>query len=225
MECPPFARGESKDFCPPLPEWKIEEGLIDYPNALATMESRALAIFQDQAPELIWLCEHPSLYTLGTSGKDEDVLENAPFPAFHSGRGGQVTYHGPGQRIAYVMLDLKNRGADLRSYVRNLEGWIIQALLHLGVTGFRAEGRVGIWVDINGQEKKIAAIGVRVKKWVTLHGISLNVNPDLSHYNHIIPCGLPQYGLTSLEDLGITASFKEVDHALQIAFTEVFHAH
>ena len=224
MESTSLARGENKDFYEAPIEWQIETKTIPYLEALAQMESRALAIAQNEAPELIWLLEHPPLYTVGTSGNDADILNASHLPVFYTGRGGQVTYHGPGQRIAYLMLNLKHRGSDIRAYVRSLEMWLIRALELLSVRAFRAEGRVGIWVNVEEEEKKIAAIGVRVKKWVTLHGISLNVKPDLFYYHHIIPCGLPQYGVTSLADLGIKVSMKNVDQALQVAFQEFFPA-
>lgn len=186
------------------------------------MNSRARAIFEGQSPERVWLLEHPPLYTLGTSAHADDVLKSAPFPQFSTGRGGQVTYHGPGQRIAYVQLNLKNRGQDIRAYVFNLEEWIIRTLQNLGITAERRPGRVGIWVEKGGRDHKIAAIGVRVQKWVTLHGIALNNTPDLSHFHHIIPCGLKEYGVTSLEDMGVKIERDALDQLLKQQFYEVF---
>ena len=201
-------------------EIQIDRKPVPYPLALETMEKRAEGVIQGNAP-LLWLLEHPPLYTLGTSASPKDVLDNT-LPTFETGRGGQVTYHGPGQRVAYLVLDLKKRNPDLRTYIRDLEEWLISTLSEFGVTTFRREGRVGIWVEAQGQEKKIAAIGVRVRKWVTLHGVALNVNPDLSHYQGIVPCGLTQYGVTSLADLGISATLDEVDAVLIRHFQKVF---
>ena len=194
------------------------------------MEARAAAIAGGRAAELVWLLEHPPLYTAGTSAKDGDLLE-ARFPVFRSGRGGQFTYHGPGQRVAYAMLDLKRRAGearepDVRGYVRDLEEWIIGALARLGVKGVRKEGRVGIWVERFPREDKIAAIGVRVRRWVAYHGISLNVNPDLSHFSGIVPCGVAEnnFGVTSLADLGIRAAMADADAALRESFADIFGA-
>lgn len=206
---------------PPV-EWRVDEGLTDYPQAVAFMERRAGAIADARAPEMVWLLEHPPIYTAGTSAKDADLLD-ARFPVFRTGRGGQFTYHGPGQRVAYVMLDLRRRDGDVRGFVRDLEEWLIRALAELGVKGERREGRVGIWVARGGgREDKIAAIGVRVRRWVTFHGISLNVAPDLSHFAGIVPCGVRGHGVTSLADLGVAASMADADRALERAFTEVF---
>lgn len=202
-------------------EIKIEDKWVDYDVAVEAMESRAQDVFQNEKSPLLWFLEHPPLYTLGTSAKPSDVL-NTTLPSYATGRGGQVTYHGPGQRVAYVVLNLKHRNQDLRAYVRNLEEWLILTLAEFGVESFRREGRVGIWVECEGQEKKIAAIGVRVKKWVTLHGVALNVNPDLSHYKGIVPCGLPEFGVTSLHDLGVNISMPDVDQALIRNFQKVF---
>ena len=208
-------------------EWQISDAPVPYPEAVAAMESRAAAIAAGQAPELVWLLEHPPLYTSGTSGDSSDLLE-ARFPMFSTGRGGQVTYHGPGQRVAYVMLDLKLRKPDVRAYVASLEAWIIRTLDAFNVRGERREDRVGVWVSRPdkgpGCEDKIAAIGVRLRRWVSFHGISFNVEPDLSHFHAIVPCGVvdPRYGVTSLADLGRTVSMMEVDIALRQAFTEVF---
>src|SRR6201996_2607508 len=208
-------------------EWRISDSQVPYPEAIEAMESRVAAIAAGDAPELVWLLEHPPLYTSGTSGNSGDLLE-ARFPLFASGRGGQLTYHGPGQRVAYVMLDLKQRRPDVRAYVASLEQWIIASLAVLGVRGERREDRVGVWVSRPdkgaGFEDKIAAIGVRLRRWVSFHGISINVEPDLTHFGAIVPCGVadPRYGVTSLADLGHPASMADVDIALRAAFTEVF---
>ena len=206
-------------------EWNASPGLIPYPLAVRSMEERAAAIGRGTASEQVWLLEHPPLYTAGTSAKDHDLLEPR-FPVFKTGRGGQYTYHGPGQRVAYVMLDLNGRGRrDVRLFVRDLEEWLIQALASLGVKGERRKGRVGIWVTGRaGREDKIAAIGVRLKQWVSYHGTSLNVCPDLSHYSGIVPCGIAQgeSGVTSLAALGINASLHDADMALKAAFVEIF---
>jgi lipoyl(octanoyl) transferase len=196
-------------------EWKVQSDFVPYEEAQQWMESRVKAIQNKEAPECVWLLEHSPLYTLGTSGHTTDILASSKFPIFKTGRGGQVTYHGPGQRIAYLMLDLKIRYEDIRRYVFELEEWLINTLNYLGIKGERRPGRVGIWVQKEGQDYKIAALGVRVQKWVTSHGIALNVSPDLSHYNDIIPCGLSQYGITSLADLGLSTTMEEVDDLLQ----------
>lgn len=207
----------------PEPEWRIDDTRVDYPTAIATMEERVRAIRDDGAPELVWLLEHPPLYTAGTSANADDLLTPDRFPVYQTGRGGQYTYHGPGQRVGYVMLDLKQRGADVRCYVHDLEEWIIRTLDRFTIKGERREGRVGIWVDRGmGREDKIAAIGVRVRRWVSFHGIALNVEPDLSHFGGIVPCGIREHGVTSLWDLGITATMEDVDMALRDAFDEVF---
>ncbi|SOD89199.1 lipoyl(octanoyl) transferase LipB [Caenispirillum bisanense] len=209
----------------PNPEWRISDAPVDYPEALAVMEERVRAIRDEAAPELVWLLEHPPLYTAGTSATASDLLTPDRFPVYQTGRGGQYTYHGPGQRVGYVMLDLKQRGADVRCFVHDLEEWIIRTLAQFTVKGERRDGRVGIWVDRgHGREDKIAAIGVRVRRWVTFHGIALNVEPDLSHFQGIVPCGIRDHGVTSLWDLGITATMDEVDMALKAAFSEVFEA-
>jgi lipoyl(octanoyl) transferase len=203
-------------------EWRVEPGLTPYPEAVAFMEERAAAIADGRACELVWLVEHPPIYTAGTSAQDSDLLD-ARFPVFRTGRGGQFTYHGPGQRVGYVMLDLKHRASDVRGFVRDLEEWLIRTLGAFNVKGARREGRVGIWVARQGgREDKIAAIGVRVRKWVTFHGVSFNVEPDLSHFTGIVPCGIREYGVTSLCDLGIAVSMAEVDMAMKTAFAEVF---
>lgn len=204
------------------PEWRIRPGLLPYPEAVAFMETRAEAIAAGTADEMVWLVEHPPIYTAGTSAKDEDLID-ARFPVFKTGRGGQFTYHGPGQRVAYPMLNLKQRKPDVRKYVHDLEEWLIRTLAKFNVKGERREGRVGIWVARGkGREDKIAAIGVRVRRWVTFHGISFNVDPDLSHFTGIVPCGITQYGVTSLHDLGILVSMADVDVAMKAAFEEVF---
>lgn len=206
-------------------EWKTSSEYIAYPDALAVMAARVAAIQKGEADELAWMVEHPPLYTLGTSAKVSDVLGHA-FPTYETGRGGQVTYHGPGQRVVYVMRDLKKhageKGPDLRAYVQQLEQWIILTLQHFGIEGFMREGRVGVWVNTPRGEAKIAALGVRVQKWVTSHGIALNVNPDLSHYAGIVPCGIREFGVTSMHQLGLNASMEEVDAVLRQKFTEIF---
>lgn len=211
---------------PPV-EWRISDGLVAYPDAVAAMEARATAIAAGEARELVWLLEHPPLYTSGTSGRNDDLLDPR-FPLFATGRGGQLTYHGPGQRVAYVMLDLKRRRPDVRAYVAALERWIIRTLDAFNVRGERREDRVGVWVKRpdkgDGFEDKIAAIGVRLRKWVSFHGIAVNVEPDLSHFSAIVPCGVAdaRYGVTSLVDLGHPIGMSDVDVALRQAFTEVF---
>ena len=208
-------------------EWRISDQAVPYPDSLAAMDARVAAIAAGEAPELVWLLEHPPLYTSGTSGKADDLLDPR-FPTFQSGRGGQVTYHGPGQRVAYVMLDLKRRRPDVRAYVASLEEWIIRTLAAFNVRGERREDRVGVWVKRPdkgpGFEDKIAAIGVRLRRWVSFHGIAINVEPELSHFQAIVPCGVvdPRYGVTSLIDLGLPVTMADVDIALRHAFSEVF---
>lgn len=202
----------------PAPAWTVSPGLTDYPAALADMEERAAAIYAGEDGERIWLLEHPPLYTAGTSSDPAELLDPR-FPVYAAGRGGRYTYHGPGQRVGYVQLDLAKRGRDVRAYVSALEGWVIDALAGLGVEARRAEGRIGIWTDDeNGREAKIGAIGVRVKRWVTMHGFSLNVAPDLAHFGGIVPCGIAEFPVTSLAALGKAAGFAEVDAALEAAF-------
>lgn len=204
-------------------EWRISRAPVAYPDAVAAMEARVALIAKAQAPELVWLLEHPPLYTAGTSAKVQDLLTPDRFPVFQSGRGGQYTYHGPGQRVVYVMLDLKRRGADLRAYVCRLEDWLIDCLAGFGVRAERRAGRVGVWVARDGgREDKIAAIGVRVRHWVSFHGIALNVAPDLTHFDGIVPCGIREHGVTSLADLGIAADMATVDAALQASFMKAF---
>ena len=207
--------------------WAVSRGRVGYPEAVEAMKTRAAAIAAGEAGELVWLLEHPPLYTAGVSARPDDLLDPDLLPVFPTGRGGQFTYHGPGQRVAYVMLDLTRRGRDVRCFVRGLEGWIIGALERFNVTGEVRPGRVGVWVERRQpgappREDKIAAIGVRVSRWTSFHGISLNVDPDLSHYAGIVPCGIADHGVTSLLDLGCTASIDEVDHALRASFEEVF---
>lgn len=203
--------------------WRTSPAPVPYPEAVAAMEARVAAIRAGSAPELVWLLEHPALYTAGTSARDTDLVAPDLFPVYRSGRGGQYTYHGPGQRIAYVMLDLRRRGGDIRRYVHTLEEWLILALAQFSIAGERRQGRVGIWVvGPDGGENKIAAIGVRVRQWVSYHGIALNVAPDLAHYRGIVPCGVSAHGVTSLAALGVMAGMAEVDAALQQAFVEVF---
>lgn len=212
-------------------EWKISEGLTDYDEAVATMEARAEAIAKGEAEELIWLVEHPPLYTAGTSAKIEDLVDPDRFPVYESKRGGQYTYHGPGQRVAYAMLDLNKHGKDVRKFVADMEAWVIAALAEFNIKGEIREGRVGVWVvrndkplTITGQkpEDKVAAIGLRVRKWVSFHGVSINVEPDLDHFTGIVPCGISDHGVTSLVDLGLPVTMEDVDVALKRAFDEVF---
>jgi len=211
-------------------EWRTTYEPVPYPAALVEMDTRVEAIINGRAPELVWLLEHPALFTSGTGTRADDLAGTGRFPLFDTGRGGRLTYHGPGQRVAYVMLDLRRRGQDLRRYVAGLEEWIIRALAEFGVNGERREDRVGVWVRRpelgEGREDKIGAIGVRVKKWVTLHGISLNVAPDLSHYAGVQACGVsdPRQGVTSLKDLGVKAAMTDVDAALRKSFGEFFSA-
>ena len=204
-------------------EWRIEGRPVGYPEALGAMDARAAAIRAGTAPELAWLLEHPPLYTAGTSARPEELVDPDRFPVYAAGRGGRYTYHGPGQRVAYLMLDLKARDPDLRAYVRGLEEWVIRALAPLGVTAERRDGRIGLWVvRADGSEAKIASIGVRVRQWVTLHGVAINVAPDLGHFAGIVPCGLHGFAVTSLADLGVPAGMAEVDRALTESFEDVF---
>jgi lipoyl(octanoyl) transferase len=214
-------------------EWRVSDDPVPYRQAVAEMERRVAAIRAGSAPETVWLLEHPALYTAGTSARPRDLLDPERLPVFAAGRGGQYTYHGPGQRVAYVMFDLGRRGRDVRAFVGALEDWVIRALARFDLRGERREGRVGIWIDREGfggapgTEDKIAAIGVRVRRWVTYHGLSLNVDPDLEAYRGIVPCGIPPgegpaYGVTSLAELGIPASMAEVDAALIATFDDAF---
>ncbi len=212
-------------------EWKITDGLTDYDEAVAFMESRVAAIAAGEADECVWLLEHPPLYTAGTSAKIEDLTDPDRFPVYESKRGGEYTYHGPGQRVAYIMLDLNKRGKDVRRFVKQLEEWVIASLAEFNVQGEIRDGRVGVWVrrddkplTATGQpaEDKVAAIGLRLRKWVSFHGISINVEPDLDHFTGIVPCGISEYGVTSLVDLGLPVTMADVDSALRKTFTEVF---
>ena len=217
---------------PPV-EWGIEPGLTQYEDALAFMEARASAIREGTAGELVWLVEHPPLYTAGTSARPRDLIEPDRFPVFDAGRGGEYTYHGPGQRVAYVMLDLKRRKEDVRAFVAALEDWIIGALARFNVRGERRDDRIGVWVarpdraplpDGRPAEDKIAAIGIRLRRWVSFHGIAVNVEPELSHFGGIVPCGISGYGVTSLVDLGLPVTMADFDVALKAAFEDVFGA-
>ncbi|MHC8509724.1 MAG: lipoyl(octanoyl) transferase LipB [Rhodospirillales bacterium] len=202
--------------------WAVSGGLVDYAESVAAMEARVAAVRAGAAPETVWLLEHPPLYTAGTSADAADLITPGRFAVHQTGRGGQYTYHGPGQRVAYVMLDLKRRGEDVRRYVCGLEDWIIRTLAGFSVLGERREGRVGVWVQRGAREDKIAAAGVRVRRWVTYHGISINVEPELEHFSGIVPCGVREHGVTSLADLGVTAAMSDVDLALMDNFEKVF---
>ena len=212
-------------------EWIVSDSLVPYDTALAWMEARVADIIAGRAEECIWLLEHPPLYTAGTSARPEDLTDPGRFPVFIARRGGQYTYHGPGQRVAYVMLDLNRRGRDVRAFVERLERWIIAALAEFNVTGAIREGRVGVWVERPDKplrpdgtlgEDKIAAIGIRLRKWVSFHGISINVDPDLSHFDGIVPCGISEFGVTSLVDLGLPVTMEDLDVALMHAFEATF---
>ncbi|RDD62452.1 lipoyl(octanoyl) transferase LipB [Ferruginivarius sediminum] len=203
-------------------EWWVSDWPVAYPDALAYMESRVAAIRAGEMAEMVWLLQHPPLYTAGTSAREADLLTPQRFPVYKSGRGGQYTYHGPGQRVGYVMLDLKQRNADVRRFVEDLEEWLIRTLSRFNVRGERRQGRVGIWVQRGNREDKIAAIGVRVRRWVTFHGVALNVDPDLDHFSGIVPCGIADHGVTSLNDLGVAVTMEDVDVAMREAFAEVF---
>ncbi len=206
-------------------EWKISDQLVDYDEAIQFMENRVAAIRDGNEGELIWFLEHPPLYTSGTSANDRDLLAPKRFPVYDAGRGGQYTYHGPGQRVAYVMLDLTRRGKDVREYVANLERWVIETLAEFNVVGETRDGRIGVWVERGaGREDKIAAIGVRIRKWVTFHGICINVEPELEHYSGIVPCGISQHGVTSLVDLGIPANMNDLDAALKRTWSRIFES-
>ena len=199
-------------------EWRVSDGLVPYPEALAEMEARAAAVRDGQADELVWLLEHPPLFTAGTSADPAELFNLLGFPVFAAGRGGRYTYHGPGQRVGYLVLDLERRGKDIRCFVHSLEGWMIAALAELGVSARREPGRIGIWTGDGPSEAKIGAIGVRVRRWVTMHGFSINVAPDLSHFGGIVPCGIAEYGVTSLEKLGLDPSMDLLDRALARSF-------
>lgn len=207
--------------------WAVSAGLVDYPTAVAAMEARARAIAEGQAGELVWLLEHPPLYTAGVSARPDDLLAPDRFPVFQTARGGQFTYHGPGQRVAYVMLDLTRRRRDVRAFVAALETWVIGALAQFNVTGEVRPGRVGVWVErrtpgLPPREDKIAAIGVKLRRWVSFHGISLNVEPALDHFAGIVPCGISDHGVTSLVDLGLPVTLDEADEALRASFVRTF---
>ncbi len=205
--------------------WRISDAPVAYPEAVAVMEGHVAAIVGGEATQLVWLLEHPALYTSGTSAKADDLLAPTRFPVFATGRGGQFTYHGPGQRVGYVMMDLRQRGNDVRRFVFDLEEWLIRTLAHFNVRGERRAGRVGIWVGRKGgREDKIAALGIRVRRGISFHGVSFNVEPDLEHFSGIVPCGIAEHGVTSLADLGITATMHDVDLALRGAFESVFGA-
>ncbi len=212
-------------------EWTHLPGLADYAGTLHAMEARVAAIAAGEADEAVWLLEHPPLYTAGTSAKPQDLTDPGRFPVFTAGRGGQYTYHGPGQRVAYVMLDLNRRGRDVRRFVRNLESWIITALAEFNVTGEIRDGRVGVWVarpdkpalpDGSPREDKIAAIGVKLRRWISFHGIAINVEPDLGHFTGIVPCGIRDHGVTSLVDLGLPVTMEDLDLALVRTFDTAF---
>ena len=212
-------------------QWEISDGEVEYSTALERMDSHVYQMINGNADEKIWLLEHPSLYTAGTSANKRDLVEPNRFPVFETNRGGQFTYHGPGQRVVYVMLDLNKRGKDVKKFVKNLESWIALTLSEFNIIGQSRDGRVGIWVErpdkplnIYGavQEEKIAAIGVRLKKWITLHGLSINLDPDLSHFQGIVPCGIKEHGVTSLVDLGLPVSMHDLDNALKKSFSKVF---
>jgi len=206
-------------------DWHISDELVEYEGAVSEMERRVAAIRAGTAPELVWLLEHPPLYTAGTSARDTDLLEPGLLPVHRTGRGGQYTYHGPGQRVAYVLLDLKRRGTDVRCFVAGLEEWMIRTLARFNLKGERRAGRVGIWIDEGGgRESKIAAIGVRVRQWVTYHGVALNVDPDLAHYRGIVACGIREHGVTSLAAQGIAVGMADVDAALKASFEPAFAA-
>ena len=208
----------------PLVDWMVSSTPVPYPEAVLRMKARVDAIIEAKASEAVWLLEHPALYTAGTSAKDSDLLNANGLPVFPSGRGGQYTWHGPGQRVAYVMLDLKARNPDLRAFVQSLEDWLIMTLADFGVRGEKRLGRIGVWVKRKGSDydDKIAAIGIRLRKWVSFHGVALNVTPDLSHYDGIVPCGVRGHGVTSLQALGVEASMQDVDESLRRNFRKVF---
>jgi len=221
-EAPIFGRSDNRPA-----GWAVSAAPVPYPDAVAAMEARAAAIAEGRAGELVWLLEHPPLYTAGVSAKPADLLQPGRFPVFQTGRGGQFTYHGPGQRVAYVMLDLTQRRRDVRAFVAALEAWVIGALAQFNVAGELREGRVGVWVErrspgLPPREDKIAAVGVKLRRWVSFHGISLNVEPDLSHFGGIVPCGVTEHGVTSLVDLGLPVTLDEADQALRESFAAVF---
>jgi lipoyl(octanoyl) transferase len=225
LNTPPFAKKDGL-----APEWLVASAPVPYPEALTFMEARVAAIHAGEAREMVWLVEHPPLYTAGVSAKPEDLITPDRFEVFDAGRGGQYTYHGPGQRVAYVMLDLNQRRKDVRAFVQALEQWIIDTLWRFNVEGHIRDGRVGVWVERKDKgyepllEDKIAAIGIKLRRWVSFHGISLNVEPDLSHFDGIVPCGITEHGVTSLLDLGLPVTMNEVDYALKSSFEAIFGA-
>ena len=200
-------------------EWKTTNLPISYPDAINLMEDRIAKIYNNQATEMVWFLEHPPIYTGGTSSIESDLINPFKLPVYKTGRGGQYTYHGPGQRVVYLMLDLRKRGEDLRKYVANLEDWIIASLAEIGLYSEKKQGKIGIWTK---KETKVAAIGIRVRKWITYHGIAINVNPNLEHYNGIIPCGIREFGVTSLHELGYDVSYKKLDNILKSKFNDFF---
>lgn len=212
--------------CPDAIYWAVSHAPVEYQTAVACMEAHVAEIARGRASELVWLLEHPSIYTAGTSARDEDLLSPRRFPVYRTGRGGQFTYHGPGQRVAYIMLDLRRRGRDVRAFVERLESWIIETLAHFNIQGQKRDGRVGVWVTRpqlgECHEDKIAAIGVRVRQWVTFHGISINVDLNLAHFTGIVPCGVREHGVTSLVDLGYPITMSELDMAMRSAFEAQF---
>ena len=219
---PPFTREDGRPV-----QWAVSSGYVPYPEAVEAMEARAAAVAAGEAEELVWLLEHPPLYTAGISSRAEDLLQPDRFPVFQSGRGGQFTYHGPGQRVAYVMLDLTQRRRDVRAFVTAIETWVIDALAAFNIRGEIRDGRVGVWVERRTpgaptREDKIAAIGVKLRRWASFHGVSLNVEPDLTHFGGIVPCGINDHGVTSLVDLGLPVTMDEADAALKSAFRQVF---
>ena len=222
MPCPVQARTPSRPVMdiPADIEWRVSDAPVPYADALAFMEARAAAIRDGAERECVWLLEHPPLFTAGTSADPAELINAMDFPVFEAGRGGRYTYHGPGQRVGYVLLDLERRGKDIRRFVHSLEGWMIDALGQLGVNAHRAEGRIGIWVGEGDSEAKIGALGVRVKRWVTLHGFAINVAPDLTHYRGIVPCGIAEFGVTSLAELGKQIPLERVDCALKRSFRQ-----
>jgi lipoyl(octanoyl) transferase len=214
VETSPGADGRAAESALAL-EWRLSPGLTPYPEALAAMERRVEAIQAGRAPELVWLLEHPPLYSAGTSADPAELFNPQGFPVFEAGRGGRYTYHGPGQRVGYLMLDLGKRGRDVRHFVHSLEGWLIDALAQLGVSAYRARGRIGIWVRRGGTEAKIGAIGVRVRRWITMHGFSVNISPELSHFSGIVPCGIAEFPVTSLGEMGVSNGQERFDLALR----------
>ncbi len=211
----PIAPREGMGGSDDMLEWRLDRGHTPYPQALVQMERRVEAIQEGREPELVWLLEHPPLYTAGTSADPAELFNPQGFPVYDAGRGGRYTYHGPGQRVGYVLLDLNRHGRDVRHYVHSLEGWLIASLERLGVEAWRAPGRIGIWVSHGGTEAKIGAIGVRVRRWVTMHGFSINVSPELSHFSGIVPCGIAEFPVTSLTELGVSEGLQRLDLALK----------